>query len=321
MNEKASPNSNPSQNLASCSNEPADVALRQALHQLEAPLTRGQRLLAAIERLPTWQVVAGCLLSTTVVAVVDHFTPDRFPVMIFYLPIITLICWLVNVRAAVALSLVCSVLWLVDDLLIGGRPLPGWSHYWISVVHFTFFVVVASVLWRLREAYERAQAASTVDALTGLANSRAFLTRCQRQSEECGETGQPLSVAMLDCDNFKSVNDQLGHLAGDHLLQVAAQSMQAAVRPEDLVARLGGDEFALLMPCTTQAQAEAIVECLRVEVDDSLLNRGWPVTLSAGVVTFARPPESVDVLIREADRLMYETKRSRKGSVRYALVG
>ena len=160
---------------------------------------------------------------------------------------------------------------------------------------------------------------ATHDPLTGLANRTLFLDRLELALVDTEGAG-PSGVLFIDVDDFKMVNDALGHIAGDGLLREVAQRLSAAARPEDTCARLGGDEFAVLMAApVTVADArcvgDAILGALRrpiaVELDD-----GVTVAASVGIVV-SGGGESAEQVMRNADLAMYEAKRAGKG--RYAL--
>jgi diguanylate cyclase (GGDEF)-like protein len=121
----------------------------------------------------------------------------------------------------------------------------------------------------------------------------------------------------MDVDDFKLVNDRLGHSTGDRLLRTVAETLKEHSREVDVVARLGGDEFAVLMPETGERAARVAVARLRRRLLESSRAEGWPVTFSFGVVTWAAPPPSVDEMLRAADELMYAAKREGKDGVRH----
>ena len=151
------------------------------------------------------------------------------------------------------------------------------------------------------------------DQLTGIANRALFNERAETL-REVGARGQGSAVLMLDLDQFKDVNDRLGHQAGDELLRIVAQRIQHSVRPSDTVARLGGDEFSVILPDTSEADAAATAR----RIVDTLAQ---PVTIGArtvhpaasvGVAVSADKP--VEALLRDADAAMYAAKRRHSGT-------
>src|SRR5690606_22038247 len=100
-----------------------------------------------------------------------------------------------------------------------------------------------------------------------LRNRQAFLEATEREIERCRRTQKPLAIAYFDCDNFKTVNDSLGHATGDELLQLIATTAARHVRTTDVLARLGGDEFACVLPETPRAAAEQVIGRMKQALD------------------------------------------------------
>lgn len=152
---------------------------------------------------------------------------------------------------------------------------------------------------------------ATHDALTGLANRRAFTGRLQDQIFRVQQGGDSAALILLDLDGFKPVNDQAGHLAGDQLLRELGQTMKRQVRKSDTVARLGGDEFAVILPGCTLARALELAESLRAAVADLSIEyegRHYGVTASLGVTLVQPEEESSRSVVSRADEACYEAK-------------
>ncbi len=149
------------------------------------------------------------------------------------------------------------------------------------------------------------------DALTGLANRRLFDHELARHLERCERYGPTGALLLLDLDNFKEVNDTLGHGVGDQLIISAANLLRTGVRSTDIVARLGGDEFAILLPEADRAEAETVarmvVERIR-EFTSTLEGTRRRVTASVGVVTLKAAQEHSADLLALADMTMYDAK-------------
>ncbi|GAB4477814.1 MAG: hypothetical protein OHK0044_24390 [Burkholderiaceae bacterium] len=155
------------------------------------------------------------------------------------------------------------------------------------------------------------------DPLTFALNRRGLEEAFRIETARATRYGSALGFVMLDLDDFKKLNDSLGHVAGDRALIHVASLMQATVRPTDFIARLGGEEFALLLPATEVAEAAAAAERLQRELAKrgfQFEGRPWPLTFSAGAVQW-RIGESLEELIRRADRALYEAKRAGKNRV------
>jgi diguanylate cyclase (GGDEF)-like protein len=187
--------------------------------------------------------------------------------------------------------------------------------YWNAVAWLAVYVFFVLIISEIRNLYRREQAWSHTDTLTGIANRRALLERLEIEKNRARRYRRPLTLAYIDLDHFKEVNDRFGHATGDKLLGVVAHTMQRAVRQVDAVARLGGDEFAVLLPETDRFSAAAALGKLRSSLDAAMKQRNWPVTFSIGAVTFQAPPESLQEMISAADEAMYTAKNSGKGGL------
>jgi diguanylate cyclase (GGDEF)-like protein len=163
------------------------------------------------------------------------------------------------------------------------------------------------------------------DPLTGLLNRRAFLSEVGRRIERLEREGLPGTVMFVDLDNFKALNDHLGHERGDEALCIVANLLRVTFRPSDLVARLGGDEFAVWLDGSDEFTAGERAEALRIEAPKLLaeVSAGSDASLSMsiGIATrWPNHPEGIDQLMLRADQAMYEVKRSGRGNWRVSQV-
>ena len=150
------------------------------------------------------------------------------------------------------------------------------------------------------------------DSLTGLPNRAELWDRIHRH---VGSTDRPVSLLFFDLDDFKLVNDSLGHAAGDQLLRVVAERLSDAVRGDDVVARFGGDEFVVLCPnVSSRSEAKAVADRLLRELRDPIevLDRQIRVTASVGVLVSDPRDHDAEALIRDADVAMYQAKSAGK---------
>jgi diguanylate cyclase (GGDEF)-like protein len=157
---------------------------------------------------------------------------------------------------------------------------------------------------------DRALEDSATDALTGLRNHRQFHEELHRRMELARRHGRPLSVAVIDLDGFKQVNDSQGHRAGDRVLASVGLVLRQG-RPEDLPFRIGGDEFALLLPETDIEGAEVAAEVLRQRVQADI----GGVTTSIGLATYAVDAPDAETLLSVADAALYQAKHQGRNRV------
>ncbi len=153
---------------------------------------------------------------------------------------------------------------------------------------------------------------ATLDPLTGVFNRRTMTELANKAIAASRRHGRPLSLLILDIDHFKRINDQFGHEAGDLALCRFVENVQEMMRESDVIARLGGEEFVLILPDTNEQSAFAIAERIRQHLSESeFAVSGWPLPLQAsiGVGSLGPAINTLETLLRETDRAMYEAKR------------
>jgi len=165
----------------------------------------------------------------------------------------------------------------------------------------------------------QAQLQAAVDGLTGLATYRVLRDRLATEVARSDRTGDPFAVLFVDLDNFKKVNDEFGHEAGNEVLRGAARECGAHIRTTDLAARYGGDEFVLVLVRTRVDGALGVADKVRATIEATGRSLGYPeglVTVSIGVAEFVpgRGPETEDVLVA-ADRALYRAKAMGRNQV------
>jgi len=174
---------------------------------------------------------------------------------------------------------------------------------------------------RLKHLLAKEHELARIDPLTTVPNRRAFYEALDKERVRTLRYHRPLTIAYLDIDNFKKVNDSLGHAVGDELLVEVAAGLKSSLRTSDYVGRLGGDEFAVLLPETDASAAKIVLRKLRQRLLEQMTAHSWQATFSIGAATFLDPPDSLDVMIRMADETMYAIKAHGKDNVSVSLVG
>ena len=273
-------------------------------------------MVRAVERMPAIlrELIGYVLLAA--VAAADWVTGPDLSVQFFYLVPITFLAWFEGRLSALIIGVVSAGAVLGVNLWTaarGGAPLPVPA--WNAGVAAAIFVSFALSLSTLRSALRRLGELSHTDPLTEISNRRSFLDAAGAELARARRTGNPFSLMYIDLDNFKHVNDTFGHQAGDSLLRTIGAELRSATRATDVVARLGGDEFAVLLPETDREGAADAAAKVRARLHACMNLGGWPVTFSIGVVSCSRLPESVDLVMDAADRLMYSVKKSGKNGI------
>lgn len=276
-----------------------------------APAARSAPLL---ESLPRAAVVAISLLLITLVGVLDYMTGYELSVSVFYLVPVSFGAWYNGRRFGFSVSILCSIIWYFAEIN-GGRV---YSHIgvpvWNALVHLGFFLAGAYAATKLAQSLAWARTQALIDPLTGLSTRRAFDIRLEQGLALARRNSKPISIAFIDVDDFKGINDRFGHQEGDRALRVIADTLARVVRHVDTAARLGGDEFCLMLPNTAEAGAKAVVDKV---MSDLRQHQSPSISCSVGVITLHTPTLNVQGVIDAADKLMYAVKRSGKNAARF----
>ncbi|HET6571580.1 MAG TPA: diguanylate cyclase, partial [Solirubrobacterales bacterium] len=176
------------------------------------------------------------------------------------------------------------------------------------------------LVWSRSDKMQELRLQASQDPLTGLKNRRRFGEDLRGELARSRREHTVGAVLMLDLDNFKRVNDTLGHPAGDQTIADIAAVLRGRMRATDVVARLGGDEFAVVLPCCELDEAEEVAEAIGRAIRTHVRpgEAAPPITASIGIATFGPRAESYDAVLSAADNAMYEAKRAGRDSVRVA---
>lgn len=283
---------------------------------------RVSALLERLEAAPRPLLAVASFLLVGVIGFSSYATRLDLRFSFFYLVPIALCSWYVGRRAGVVISVASAAAWMTE-YVAEYRPEPNGlaTAYENLPLLLGFFLVLSLLLSALRRALMRETVAARADPLTGVANRRAFFELAEAEIRRSSRYRRPLTVAYLDLDDFKTVNDRFGHAAGDRVLRKAASAIRGSLRFNDAVARIGGDEFIILLPETGTDEAAVALRKLLAELERALGDEDFAITVSAGSVSFARPPASVDEAVRLADELMYSVKTSGKNRLAMRGVG
>jgi diguanylate cyclase (GGDEF)-like protein len=260
-------------------------------------------------RRPT-AILAMALVMAAAIGWIDFATGIYLSFALFYLVPVGLATVYAGRAYGLTVAVICATVGLVGDVSNGGTHTfyPTWN----AAARLGVFMVVVIVLSQLRTAHQTERRLARTDPLTGVANFRWFEEEAQREMYSSRRYGGPLSLIYLDLDDFKKVNDDRGHAAGDEVLRSVASALRASLRPTDLVARIGGDEFVVLLPHTDREGAEKAIERARHELTTHGAAGG--IGFSVGIIQLDQVVGSIDDLVGKADELMYTAKHAKKHS-------
>jgi hypothetical protein len=220
-------------------------------------------LLAVLDGLPSNLIGGFALITTGIVGGVDFLIGHEISTALFYLIPVSLAAWYGGRGWGYAISMLAAATWLITDIGGGG----AYSHPailpWNSFVRLVIFLLVARLLSTLRAMLQAQVLAADTDPLTGAFNWRGFRTRLEEEHARSRRFDRRFSLAYLDIDDFKGVNDTYGHREGDQMLVTLVRVLKERLRHTDLAARLGGDEFAVLFPETTASEVHEALTQLR----------------------------------------------------------
>jgi diguanylate cyclase (GGDEF)-like protein len=270
-----------------------------------------------------WIWIAGALAAVVAVGYVDYLTGPEITFSVFYLVPVAIAAWLGGTTVGIVASALAAIVWYSAEVATSRLNANPFVYAWNFGARLIFLLLVALLLAQLRQMLRRERELSRTDSLTGLPNARAFREVARGEIARCQRYGHALSLAFIDIDDFKRVNDSRGHGAGDDLLKRAGEAIRGNLRSSDFVARYGGDEFVVLLPTADENAARLAVDKLRARMREAMAKEVVPVALSIGVVTYTPGGSgaTVDAMLEIADRLMYEVKAVGKGAARFANLG
>jgi diguanylate cyclase (GGDEF)-like protein len=266
-------------------------------------------------------LIFSSLVFVLLLGYLDYLSGFEFSFSLFYLLPVSMIAWFVNRNSALLIATLSALMWFLSNKMAGevySHPIIG---YWNTLARLTFFLVVSQLLTNLRQSIEKERYLSRTDFLTGITNSRSFFEMASKELLRAKRYQHPLTVAYIDLDNFKLINDRLGHNTGDTLLRVVAQTLQNNLRRTDILARMGGDEFVLLLPETGEVSAKTVIYKAQTSLLKEMEKNDWDVTFSIGAITFHSALPGVDETLRQVDQLMYKVKANGKNDIKFVNAG
>lgn len=246
---------------------------------------------------------------------IDFMTGPELSLSLFYLLPISLAVWMRGRKTGIFSAVFSALTLLIADLKSSFAFSSALIPLWNTLIRLGVFLVVSFLLAALKQTLLREKAQASTDFLTGAANTRTFIETLNQEIIRARRYLHPFTLAYLDLDNFKQVNDEYGHARGDEVLRLIVQTLKDNLRAVDTVARLGGDEFAVLLPETPSESAETVLKKINSDVLHIMKKEHLPVTLSGGAITYEGHYPDSNEIIKTADKLMYEVKQKGKNAM------
>ncbi len=228
---------------------------------------------------------------------------------------IVLAGWYGSKRAGYIVAVFSSFLWIyvyyLDVITEGFLS----DYLYADFMNLIAYFILALLITRFRGFHREEKRAADTDKLTGALNHRGFYAEFANEVIRSARYGHTFSLAYIDIDDFKLINDKLGHNIGDDVLIKTVRILQSSLRSTDSVSRIGGDEFACLLPETGYEEANLALIKLRDKLSEKIGAPGVMVNYSIGLVTFERPPDDVKQAMAAADKMMYSVKNNKKNGI------
>jgi diguanylate cyclase (GGDEF)-like protein len=230
---------------------------------------------------------------------------------------VVLASWYGNSKAGLFLALVASGSLYITRENFVSNVLERAPPIYDTIIILFSLLFIAVIVTNFRKIHGVEALAADTDSLTGVHSSRSFYAELANEILRSNRYKHTFSLAYVDIDNFKNINDTLGHSTGDNLLIEVSSCLLSTFRTTDTVARIGGDEFVCLMPETEKSQARSAVLKAQLSMTEAVSRNDWDVSFSVGVVTFEKSPEDVREAVKVADELMYSVKNNNKDDIAY----
>lgn len=269
-------------------------------------------------RTKAFWLVAGYMLLTLFGVINSQLDPELFFAPLYLLPI-AILTWYIGKWQGVTASVLSTIMWLAATIYAGGFFGSSYIYYWNSIICLALFLSATTLISIVRSELELSHNLYQLDTLTGIPNSRSFHESAQRELDRARRLNNPLTIAYIDIDDFKKINDQLGHTVGDQVIRKVAENIQQNLRKTDLVARMGGDEFAVILTEAGQEVSREVINRIRHHLNDAMQTNDWQLTFSIGVLVCIEHPKTVDEILKLSTDLRDFVKNNGKDGVCFSV--
>jgi diguanylate cyclase (GGDEF)-like protein len=186
---------------------------------------------------------------------------------------------------------------------------------WNLLMSIISSVIIGSFIRFLRDLLHKEMELSRIDSLTNVLNKRGFIDSLECEVSRARRHNQIFTLAFIDVDNFKIINDKHGHIIGDHALKMIALTIKKDLRLNDVVCRFGGDEFVILLPYSDVIGTQVLLAKIKSQLDKMVARHHWNISFSIGAVVFNTLPSTIDEIVNITDDVMYGVKNSGKNGI------
>ncbi len=281
------------------------------------PLRCFYRAYRFLERTSRSALLIGGLFAVICIGLLNYLTTWEMSLSVLYLFVVAGIAYHAGLAPGIIVALASVSCWTLAEGMTG-MPYTRWyAPFWNSIVRLTTLMAIAFGLWFLKRQKLRIERMAHFDPLTGAMTRIFFNELAEIELRRATRYKHPFTVAYIDIDGFKGVNDRFGHQAGDQLLRLVARTIADNVRSTDCVVRMGGDEFVVLLVETDFHSAKTCLEKLQSQLLEAVKSDHVKVTFSVGAVTYESPPGSIQEMVGLADKRMYAVKKSGKNRIEH----
>ncbi|WP_100644544.1 GGDEF domain-containing protein [Alteromonas facilis] len=257
-----------------------------------------------------------CITFVCVISVVNNqflTTVSLEPLLL--LPVV-IASWYGNLITGLSVSFI-SALAIIVSYDRASLAIPSTDAVCTALVYLSALCILSILINNFSNVFKVEEAAAEHDHLTGLLNTRGLTSLLEEEIARTRRYRHPFTVAYIDIDNFKTINDTKGHYGGDVILCKLAKIITKSFRESDYIGRIGGDEFVCLLPETKQPDAKVVFDKLHKNLDTAFRNEDITVTFSIGVVTFESAPPSTQTALALVDSVMYRVKKLNKNDAAF----
>lgn len=271
-----------------------------------------------LQKIPANMAFATSILLIFLLGYLNFITGHELAFSVFYIIPVAFTAWRNGWKMAFAACLLCGVTdfisFICSDEEYKSLLYPAWG----STAHVIFLFLISGLIVKVNNQMMLIQSMTRTDPLTGCYNRKYFYEILGRELEKGKRNGTSIALAYIDLDNFKTINDTMGHKEGDFLLVKTVETVNHVIRTVDSLFRLGGDEFVIIINNPVSSELSGMFSRIKDNLRSNLPARyNDMVSLSIGVVTCFACNVSSGELIEKADKLMYDVKKSGKNNIRF----